>query len=209
MSGKIINAPVSNLGCESEIAWLDNRLKISGGTTTVPTLSNKNVICTNKYLVSDDFLSQTVEDRKKQWKWARSSQESKQVKLLTKNFLQRVKEAKHLSLKKKEELKRKKAERLHKLVDTCKKHGGPLTVTTVSLVKCLGSDELISEICYLRATTAPNIKQQRRIKLDNGRFKMERFPLPELRDAVKNAIKPECELEKSIDTLLKDAFKRY
>ena len=80
--------------------------------------------------------------------------------------------------------------------------------TSISLVKTLTSDQLIAEICYLRATTAPNIRQQRRIKLDNGRFKMERFPIPDLRDTVKNAIKPESELEKSVDTLLKDMFKQ-
>ena len=43
---------------------------------------------------------------------------------------------------------------------------------------------------------------------DNGHSKMERFPIPDLRDTVKNAIEPESELEKSVDTLLKDVFKQ-
>ena len=112
--------------------------------------------------------------------------------MLTKNFLQRVKEAKHLSLMKKEDLKRRKRDRLDKLIDTCKEHGSPIIVTSISLVKTLTSDQLIAEICYLRATTAPNIKQQRRIKLDNGHFRMEQFPIPD--SEMKNAINPEREL---------------
>ena len=76
---KLKYAPISNLGCESKVAWIDNRLKISGGSTSVLTLSNKNIICTNKYLVSDEFVDQPAENRQKLWKWARTSEESKKV----------------------------------------------------------------------------------------------------------------------------------
>ena len=120
-----------------------------------------------------------------------------------------MKEARQLSLRKKEELKKKKQARIHKLIDTCKLHCGPVTETTISLINCLTSDQLVAEISYLRATTTPNIKQQRRIKLDNGRFKMERFPLHELKSVLRNAIKPESELDSSVDALLKDVFKQY
>ena len=205
---KLLFAPVTNLGCESEIAWLDNRLKFSGGTTSVLTLSHKNTICTNKYLLSDEFTLQTKDNRKKEWKWARVSDESKQVKALTLNFLRRVKEANQMSLRKKEELKKKKHIRINKLIDECKGHGGPLTASNISLVNVLTSDQLISEISFLRVTTSPNIRQQRRIKLENGRFKMERFSTPELRFQVKNAIKPESEVDLSVDSLLKDVFKQ-
>ena len=34
-------AVVTNLGCESEFGKLDNRLKVSGGSATVETLSRK------------------------------------------------------------------------------------------------------------------------------------------------------------------------
>ena len=64
---KLMYAPISNLGCESKIGWLDNRLKISGGTTSVNTLSNKNIVATNKYLISDEFEGLTDEERKKEW----------------------------------------------------------------------------------------------------------------------------------------------
>ena len=52
------------------------------------------------------------------------------------------------------------------------------------------------------------IKQQRRIKLENGKFKMERFPLHELKTVLRNAIKPEIALDSSVDVLLKDVFKQ-
>jgi len=40
-------APVTNLGCESEFARLDNRIKVSGGTESVMSMSRKNIIATN------------------------------------------------------------------------------------------------------------------------------------------------------------------
>ena len=83
-----------------------------------------------------------------------------------------------------------------------------MTASNISLVNVLTSDQLISEISFLRATTSPNIRQQRRIKLENGQFKMEQFSTPELRFQVKNAIKPESEVDLSVDSLLKDVFKQ-
>ena len=75
----------------------------------------------------------------------------------------------------------------------------------------LNSNQIVDEICYLRATTTPNIKQQRRVKLEDGsgRYKMERYPLHELRSFVRNAIKPECEIDSSVNNLLRDVFKQY
>jgi len=69
----------------------------------------------------------------------------------------------------------------------------------------MNEKQLLSEIAYLRATIAPNIRQQRRIKV-NGKFKMEKFTLSELRIAIKNAVKPEMELHSDVDDLLKCAF---
>ncbi len=92
--------------------------------------------------------------------------------------MHRVKEAKKLSLRNKEAHKKKKFARILKLYDACKKHGDPTTETTITLIECLDSNQIVVEICYLRATTTPNIKQQRKVKLDDrsGRYKMERYP---------------------------------
>ena len=66
-------------------------------------------------------------------------------------------------------------------------------------------------LCYLRATTTPNMKQQRRVNLDDGtgRYKIVWYPLHKLRSFVRNAIKPECEIDSSVENLLKDVFKQY
>ena len=38
---------------------------------------------------------------------------------------------------------------------------------------------------------------------------MERLPIHELKSNLQNAIKPECKLDSSIDSLLKDALKEF
>ena len=73
LNPKLDHAPVTNLGCESEFAKLDNRIKITGGTTSVQTLSRKNAVATNAYLVDSSFLDMTKEEKGNRWKWARNS----------------------------------------------------------------------------------------------------------------------------------------
>ena len=53
-------APVTNLGCESEFAHLDNRIKVSGGTESVMSMSRKNIIATNGLLVDSAFMEMTA-----------------------------------------------------------------------------------------------------------------------------------------------------
>ena len=64
-----------------------------------------------------------------------------------------------------------------KLLDTCENHHGPVTQESILLVDTLIEKELISEIGYLRATAAPDIRQMRRVKVD-GKFKMMKFSCP-------------------------------
>ena len=52
---KLTYAPLTNLGCESEFAWFDNRVKISEGTESVQSITRKRVICTNALLVDSSF----------------------------------------------------------------------------------------------------------------------------------------------------------
>ena len=114
---KLLHAPISNLGCESEIAWLDNRLKFSGGTTTITTLSRKNVVSMNRFLVDDYFQNATDEERRQRWKWARTSEQVKQVQKLNADFLAILKALERLSSIKKENLRNRKSKRLFKIVD--------------------------------------------------------------------------------------------
>jgi hypothetical protein len=60
----------------------------------------------------------------------------------------------------------------------------------------------ITEIGYLKVTTAPNIRQMCRIKVD-GKYKNVTFSLQELRQSIKNAVQPESDISYDIDTLLK------
>ena len=63
-------APLTNLGCESEFSKLDHRIKVSGGSTSIQTLSRKNLLVSAGLLVDSEFESQTEDDRNSRWKWA-------------------------------------------------------------------------------------------------------------------------------------------
>jgi len=95
---------------------------------------------------------------------------------------------------------RKKPERL-KILDECKLHGGPLTPDSLNLVNELTEKQLIAEIKFLRCTTAPDIRQRRRVKVE-GAYKMQKFTTMELKQSIRNAIKPESVIMSNIDELL-------
>ena len=197
---KLTYAPLTNLGCESEFAWFDNRVKISGGTESVQSISSKRVICTNALLVDSSFDNSSDKERLDSWRWARTSEESS-------DFLATVKMSKKLVLAKKEDLKRKKNLRLLQTMDICKQHGGPFTDNNLELFESLSEKQLISEIVFLRFTVAPNIRQQRRVKDSNtGKFRVEKFTAEELHTSIRNAIKPEDEVDKNVDGLLLKIF---
>ena len=99
---KLTYAPLTNLGCESEFAWFDNRVKISGGTESIQSISRKRVICSNALLVDSSFDNLSDNKRLDSWKWARASEESSEVRKLERDFLATVKMSKNLfSLRKK------------------------------------------------------------------------------------------------------------
>ena len=105
---KLDYTPLTNSGCESEFAKLDNRIKITGGTTSVQTLSRKNTVTTNAYLLDSNFLSMTDEEKRDCWKWARQFSEVKEVRKMEADFLATVKQTKHLALKKKRTAQKKR-----------------------------------------------------------------------------------------------------
>ena len=88
-----------------------------------------------------------------------------------------------------------------------KKHGGPLTPSTVdSLLNNLTSSQLIDEIRYLRAIAYPDIKQMRLVIESDGTRHMVQFPDDILRRNIKNAIKPESDVQ-DVDSILDTYFK--
>ena len=52
---EMMYSPLTNSGCESRQANLDRRVKFSGGSTPLQTLSNKEVVASNSYLNSSSF----------------------------------------------------------------------------------------------------------------------------------------------------------
>jgi hypothetical protein len=203
---KMDYAPLTNLGSESEFAKFDNRLKVSGGTTSVTTISRKNVVATNAYLVDSSFLQMSAHEKDDQWKWARTSDEVKQVTKMEKDFFATVRQAKRLALQKKEQLKKKKSNKTMEILEKCKLHGGPITPGSLELLSNLDEKKLLTEIAYLRITIAPNIRQRRRITLKNGKHKMEKFTTEELRTSIKNAVSPENEIINDVNELLKSVL---
>ena len=203
---KLKNAPITNLGAESAFASLDNRIAVSGGSASITLHSRKTIISTNCFLVNTDFNSKaTEEERRKSWKWARTSNQVEDAKEIESNFLATVQATKKLSLYKKQELKKKRVENTLKTLEKCKLHNGPITVNSIEEVEKLNEKELLTEIKYLRATIAPNIRQKRRITVD-GKYKMEKFPVQELRQSIKNVVKPESDVTLDVEKILKEVL---
>ena len=198
--------PLTNLGCESQFAKFDNRVRKTGGSTSVKTHSQKNVVMTNKLLVSSEFEQYSDSTKRQHWKWARGSDEVERAKQLERDFLSTVKASKEIALLKKQQLKLKKNRKTLDQLQACKAHGGPITKQSLDMIDELDEKQLISEIGYLRLTVAPEIRQMRRVKV-GSRFKMEKFTVKELRDSIRNAIHPEdSDLKQNIDELLKCAL---
>ena len=72
---KMKYTPLSNSGCESRMAQLDVKVKFSGGAAPLKTLSNKQVVSVNKYLMTEDFNDD--QDTLAVFRWARNSTEAK------------------------------------------------------------------------------------------------------------------------------------
>ena len=63
LEAKMIHAFLTNLGCESEFAKLDNCLKVCGGAASLQTLPEKNVVTTNAYLVDSYFMDKNDDEK--------------------------------------------------------------------------------------------------------------------------------------------------
>ena len=126
----------------------------------------------------------------------------KLAKQLESNFIETVKFQTKLALLKKEDLKKKRAIRTLKLLETC--NGWTSHKEKFKQTKQINREGLLAEILYLRATVAPDIRQKRRVKTD-GKLKMVNFTINEL--SIKNAVKPENNIIVSVSELLMDSFK--
>ena len=194
---------LTNLGAESKFAELDNRLKVFGGTTSLETLSNKDKISSNKLFMTENWKEKSRMERKAQWVWARKSTQAKKVKEMGKEYLKKVLESEKVNVEQKVLRKKKLNQRSLKLLNQCKTHAGPLSSSDkdMDLLSKLSTKELILEVRYLRTTIGPNIKEKRRIRDSNGKYKFEKFSDDELRMQIKSVLRPEVNAEQDLEQL--------
>ena len=191
-------APVTNLGYETEFAKLDVCIVASGGSTSVQTHSCKNIITTNSLLSDLSFRMLSDTEKRQKFKWAWCSDNVLQIlgdrdKLLTDS--QNVK-----PIGCHEKIWTQEEETGQGIATTRDLQVPPRTRDTNFCWQCqqLTGKEILSEISYLRVTIAPDIRQMWWVKVD-GKFKMVRFSVEELRQSIRNAVKPESDLGADID----------
>ena len=109
------------------------------------------------------------------------SLEAKLVNEMGKQNLESVKANERAAVESKILKKKKSNERCLKLLEECKKHGGPITSSDkdVRTLQALSKKELLNEVRYLRMTIAPNIKEKRRDQ-SGDKYKFECFTEEEL-----------------------------
>lgn len=200
-------APLTNLGCESQMASLDNRLKVSGGTTCIQTLSNKAVVKSNRYLEHEDFVGLSPGERKLLWITGKSGDKAVEVRELLADFNVKVEVARELVVENRRDLKRKKAERLSKLIIKCQDHGGPVCRESIGLVAGLDEDQVLAEMSVLRALGF-DAKSKRLVTDPGGKKFFQLFALPQLKETICQTVAPTNKVTKSVEELLKGvAFK--
>ena len=57
---KLLQAPMTNDGCESELATCGERIKKVGSTVSLKTLSDRHMVVRNKLFVSDKWKTLTL-----------------------------------------------------------------------------------------------------------------------------------------------------
>ena len=205
---KLKYAPGTNLGCESNFSVLTAMVGKTGGGVSVQTLSCKRVVSQNKFLVRPELLNLPADERKSLWTWARRSEAAQKARSIEAEMMESIQSMKKLALEVKFQRKKKKINKVYELLEKLKDHGGPLTPNTIdSLLPSLTSKQLILEISYLRAVACPDIKQKRLVVDADGSRHMVQFPDEVLRTNIKNAIKPESDVQ-DVDALIDKHFEK-
>ena len=202
---KMKHAPLTNLGCESRMAQFDNRVKFSRGSAPISTLSDKQVVATNRYLLEPQLDDPDV--CREEFKWARNSEEAITVNQLQKEYFDKVKATHNLVLKAKEKAKMKKVQRACNLLSQCRTHGGPISLDNINLLDSLDEKQIILEATYLKATVAKEIKLKKRVKdLDTDKFRMVSLPSEQIKQSIRNVIKPQNDVSGNVENLLSKYF---
>lgn len=195
---------LTNCGCEGHFSDASNMIAgTAGGSSNLQTFSHRHVIAKNKLFETDVWKQMADKEQKAKFKWARHSNPAKQVRQMAKDWLQLTKDAERETISKRAEKKQKKNARSLKLLEKCKTHGGPLTGSDkdLGILETLNEQQLLDEVCYIRCTIDPNIRQKRK---ESGKF--VKFTETELRSQLKMRLRPESDTNHCLDTLLTAAL---
>ena len=198
---RLLQAPMTNDGCESELAPCGETIKKVGSTVSLKSISDRHVIVRNKLFENDKWKSLTLSEKRDYMRWSRNSKEAKLVKEKGKEYLEKVKAAVNLQLDMKAEKKKKKIKRSLELLEKLKKTGGPVTADDIDRMKSMSTKDLLDQIAYLRCTIVPNIKQKR-----NVGNKFEQFSDDELKRQISDVLKPSEDMDEDVDSLVVKAW---
>ena len=87
-----------------------------------------------------------------------------------------------------------------KLLEACKKWGGPVTENSVNSLEDLDKEQLLTEVKYMRLTIAPNIREKRKGN------KFVKFDKAQLIYQILNAIKPVSDDSQDVERGLSGVF---
>ena len=187
------------------MAQLDVKVKFSGGAAPLKTLSNKQVVSVNKYLMTEDFNDD--QDTLALFRWARNSTEAKQATQMEEEFLQKVKATKAMSQKSKEMVKQKRQSRALDLLSKCRSHGGPLSRDNMQLLESLTYDELVCEVSYLKATIAKDLRLKHKVNTGVGnKYRFEKLARENLQIGIRNVLQQSKGPIKPVEELLSKMF---
>jgi len=195
-------APLTNLGCESKMAWLDNRIKVSGGSTSVQTLSEKSIVKHNEYFSNPDFDGLSSQSKLALWRFGRSGDTAKAVRSMYNDWHNQVCQAKVLAEDQRKTMKRRKASRLIVNIQKCVSHGGPVTDKNVAILDRLNTDQLKLEIAVLKQTVSETIRAKYKVTVDGGSNYFQTFADDVLRDSIRAVVCPSSQVDKSVEALL-------
>ena len=198
---KMMYSLLTNSGCESRQSNLDHRVKFSGGSTPLQTISNKEVVVGNRYPISQELSQASGTEQRKEFQWARNSSEAKEALALKENLISLAASVDRAAYEAREEKKEKVSKGLS-LLDQCKLHGGLVSASSFGLLDKLNEKELLLETRYLCCTVAPAIKERHQVIYSDGKKNIPVLPITSLRENIKTVIIPVFAPVANIDILV-------
>ena len=143
-------------------------------------------------------------ERRECLKWARSSDQAKEVKRMETEFLKKINAVTEVAMEAKKETKASKQKKTIKNLELCKAHRGPLTANDIQRLNDLTYEQIMLEVGYLKKNVAPNI----RFKRKDGK-KFVKFSIEEIKQQIRDVIEPNSSaVQSDVDTLLRNIYSK-